>query len=74
MSTPARCQRGTRPLASDELVLHIELSVRPHPMVELTAARLLMVTLEELQRDHVLVHRLEVGLQGRLVAPREEAR
>jgi hypothetical protein len=69
MSTPLRYPCTARRAGSgDELVLRLELSLGPHPMVELTAARLMMVALEELARDHVPVARLKLALQGRLVA------
>jgi hypothetical protein len=62
-----RCmvQRSVLPNDS-EVRISVEVLVGPHPMVELTAARTLMLLLEELHADRVPVHVVQVALTGQL--------
>ena len=57
-----RCLR----VNDDEVHIRVEVIVGPHPMVELTAARTLMLLLEELRADRVPVHVVQVALSGQL--------
>jgi hypothetical protein len=41
-------------------------TVGDHPMIGLTAARVLMIVLDELQADGVPVRHVEIGLEGSL--------
>ena len=50
----------------NEVRISVEVVVGPHPMVELTAARTLMLLLKELQADHVPVRLVQVALTGQL--------
>jgi hypothetical protein len=49
-----------------EIRISVEVLVRPHPLVHLTAGRALMVLLQELQDDQVPVCLVRVGLSGQL--------
>jgi hypothetical protein len=50
----------------NDVRISVEVLVGPHPMVELTAARTLMLLLEQLQADRVPVHLVQVALTGQL--------
>ena len=53
-------------------MLRLELVLAPHPTLELTAARLLLVALEELAAANVPVERAELGLHGRFASSSNE--
>jgi hypothetical protein len=47
-----------------EIRISVEVFVGPHRLVHLTAGRVLMIVLEELQDDRVPIHLVRVGLSG----------
>jgi hypothetical protein len=49
-----------------EIRITVEVYVRPHPSVQLTTARALMILLQELADDRVPVRLMRVALSGRL--------
>ena len=51
-----------------EVCISVEVYVRPHPLVHLTAGRVLMILLQELQDDRVPVHLVQIALSGQLGA------
>ena len=62
-----RCEKGRALHAdSDDVRISVELLVGPHEMVELTAARTLMLLLRELEADRVPVRLAQVALAGAL--------
>jgi hypothetical protein len=66
MSVHARCGDTRRQPDRGELHLRLCLTVGDHPMLGLTAARVLMILVDELQADHVPLRHLEIGLEGPL--------
>jgi hypothetical protein len=58
--------RLVRAEASGEVRISVEVLLEPHRSVHLTAGRVLMVLLQELQDDQVPVHHVRVGLSGQL--------
>lgn len=64
-----RCPSRRSPCADDgEVRISVEVYVRPHRLVHLTAGRALMILLQELQDDRVPVCLVRVGLSGQLGA------
>jgi hypothetical protein len=55
-----------------EICISVEVFVEPHRLLHLTAGRVLMVLLQELQDDRVPVHLVRVAVSGQL--PSEECR
>lgn len=51
-----------------EIRISVEVFVRPHRLVHLTAARVLMIVLAELQEDRVPIHLVRVALSGAAIS------
>ena len=62
----AHCGNGSSRPAAGEVGLRVVVTVGDHPMIGLTAARVLMIVVDELQADGVPVRRVEIGLEGPL--------
>jgi hypothetical protein len=62
-----RCgaRRSARADGDGEIRISVEIFVRPHRLIHLTAGRALMVLLQELQDDRVPVRLVRVGVCGR---------
>jgi hypothetical protein len=58
--------RESVPACDDGIRIRVEVTVGPHPMVELTAARTMLVLLEELRVDRVPVRLVQVAVCGQL--------
>ena len=62
-----RCPSRQSVRADDgEIRISVEVYLRPHPLVQLTTARTLMILLQEFQDERVPVRLVQVALSGKL--------
>ena len=69
MNMRARCPQTPKGAAEGRLTLQLTLSLGDHPMIGLSVARVFLLVLDELATEHIPVHDVELGIDGKLPEP-----